>query len=89
MHLQQLLETILLRENKKEETIVITGNTVIDALLFSVNKVNSSDFVDTEVNQLKTLLDGNKKLILVTGHRRENHGQGFIHICASLKTNCP
>ncbi|MEB8346287.1 UDP-N-acetylglucosamine 2-epimerase (non-hydrolyzing) [Flavobacteriaceae bacterium KMM 6898] len=75
----------LLRENKKEESIVITGNTVIDALLFSVNKVNSSDFNDTEVVQLKTILNPNKRLILVTGHRRENHGQGFINICEALK----
>ncbi|NKI26856.1 UDP-N-acetylglucosamine 2-epimerase (non-hydrolyzing) [Arenibacter sp. 6A1] len=75
----------LLRENKKEESIVITGNTVIDALLFSVNKVNSSDFTDTEVAQLEILLDSNKRLILVTGHRRENHGQGFINICEALK----
>lgn len=75
----------LLRENKKEESIIITGNTVIDALLFSVNKVNSSDFSDKEVAQLKTLLDSNKRLILVTGHRRENHGQGFINICEALK----
>jgi UDP-N-acetylglucosamine 2-epimerase (non-hydrolysing) len=75
----------LLRENKKDESIVITGNTVIDALLFSVNKVNSSDFKDTEVVKLKTLLDPQKRLILVTGHRRENHGQGFINICEALK----
>lgn len=75
----------LLRENKKEESIVITGNTVIDALLFSVNKVNNCDFTDAEVDNLKTLLDANKKLVLVTGHRRENHGQGFINICEALK----
>lgn len=76
----------LLRENKKEESIVITGNTVIDSLLFSVNKVNSNDFTDAEVLKLKTILNANKKLILVTGHRRENHGQGFINICEALKT---
>lgn len=75
----------LLRENKKKESIVITGNTVIDALLFSVNKVNSEDFVDAEVVQIKSVLDTSKKLILVTGHRRENHGQGFINICEALK----
>lgn len=75
----------LLRENKKEESIVITGNTVIDALMFSVNKVNSSDFIDTEVVKLKKILDPKKRLILVTGHRRENHGQGFINICEALK----
>ena len=75
----------LLRENKKEESIVITGNTVIDALMFSVNKVNSSDFIDKEVVKLKKILDPKKRLILVTGHRRENHGQGFINICEALK----
>ncbi|GBF18505.1 MULTISPECIES: non-hydrolyzing UDP-N-acetylglucosamine 2-epimerase [Arenibacter] len=75
----------LIRENKKEESIIITGNTVIDALLFSVNKVNSTSFQDTEVTQLKTIIDDSKKLILVTGHRRENHGQGFINICEALK----
>lgn len=75
----------LLRENKKEESIIITGNTVIDALLFSVNKVNSQEFEDNEVSQLKSLIHSDKKLILVTGHRRENHGQGFINICGALK----
>ena len=53
--------------------------------MFSVNKVNSSEFADAEVAQLISLLDNNKKLILVTGHRRENHGQGFINICEALK----
>ncbi|MET7028785.1 non-hydrolyzing UDP-N-acetylglucosamine 2-epimerase [Sediminicola luteus] len=75
----------LLRENKKEESIIVTGNTIIDALLFSVKKVNSNDFIDAEVVKLKTILDPNKRLILVTGHRRENHGQGFINICEALK----
>ncbi|WP_150452168.1 non-hydrolyzing UDP-N-acetylglucosamine 2-epimerase [Arenibacter lacus] len=75
----------LLRENKKEENIVITGNTVIDALLFSVEKVNNSNFTDPQVDNLLTFLDTRKRLILVTGHRRENHGQGFINICEALK----
>jgi UDP-N-acetylglucosamine 2-epimerase (non-hydrolysing) len=75
----------LLRENKREENIFITGNTVIDALLFAVNKVNSTEFSDTEVADLISLLDPKKRWILVTGHRRENHGQGFINICKALK----
>lgn len=75
----------LLNENKKEANIVVTGNTVIDALLFSVNKVNNPDFNDSEVDELKAILDVSKKLILVTGHRRENHGQGFVNICKALK----
>lgn len=75
----------LLNENKKEANIVVTGNTVIDALLFSVNKVNNPNFNDSEVDELKMILDVSKKLILVTGHRRENHGQGFVNICKALK----
>ncbi|EIJ39487.1 UDP-N-acetylglucosamine 2-epimerase [Galbibacter orientalis DSM 19592] len=75
----------LLRENKRENSILVTGNTVIDALLFSVNKIKSSSFIDDEVVELQKLIDDYKKVILVTGHRRENHGQGFLNICAALK----
>ncbi|WP_299548846.1 UDP-N-acetylglucosamine 2-epimerase (non-hydrolyzing) [Seonamhaeicola sp.] len=75
----------LINENKTPESILITGNTVIDALKFSVEKVNSDNFHDNEVEKLKNFINTNKKLILVTGHRRENHGQGFINICAALK----
>tara|TARA_R110002049_G_scaffold292252_1_gene476612 strand:- start:9598 stop:10734 length:1137 start_codon:yes stop_codon:yes gene_type:complete len=75
----------LLNENKKEESIIVTGNTVIDALLFSVDKVNSKHFSDKEVELLKKIVNPGKRLILVTGHRRENHGQGFINICKALK----
>ena len=75
----------LLRENKKENSILVTGNTVIDALLFSVNKIKSSSFIDDGVVELQKLIDDHKKVILITGHRRENHGQGFLNICAALK----
>lgn len=75
----------LLNENHNDETIRITGNTVIDALKYSVAKVTSGDFQDSEVEYLKESLDLQKKIILVTGHRRENHGQGFINICEALK----
>ena len=67
-------------------TILVTGNSVIDALQFSTNKVNSESYSDPEIETLKTLVDPSKKLILVTGHRRENHGQGFINICEALKS---
>ncbi|MDO5104289.1 non-hydrolyzing UDP-N-acetylglucosamine 2-epimerase [Capnocytophaga sp.] len=73
----------LLAENVPSETILVTGNTVIDALLESVERVEHIE--DAEIEQLKTLVDTSKKLILVTGHRRENHGQGFIAICQALK----
>lgn len=76
----------LLAENKKEDSILITGNTVIDALLFSVDKIKSSGFMDSEVKKLEGILDNQRRLILVTGHRRENHGQGFLNICKALKT---
>lgn len=75
----------LIAENKSEEDIIITGNTVIDALSYSVEKVNTPTFQDQEIEQLKTVLNDDKKLILVTGHRRENHGDGFIRICEALK----
>jgi len=73
----------LLRENVSKENILITGNTVIDALLESSSKVES--MLDEEIEHLKKTLNFDKKIILVTGHRRENHGQGFINICNALK----
>lgn len=73
----------LLKENTPEDSILVTGNTVIDALLYSSERVKNMD--NKEINELKALVDLNKKLILVTGHRRENHGQGFIDICEALK----
>ena len=72
----------LLKENILEEAIVVTGNTVIDALLESVKKVsqNPSAFIQSLSDKL-----ADKEVILVTGHRRENHGDGFIRICEALK----
>ena len=75
----------LIDENKDVDTIVVTGNTVIDALLYSVEKVKSENFDNEEIEKLKSIVQSDKKLVLVTGHRRENHGQGFIDICESLK----
>jgi len=72
----------LLKENIQEDTILVTGNTVIDALLDSVERVNQEP--SELINNLSTTL-GEKELILVTGHRRENHGAGFIRICEALK----
>lgn len=78
-------EKNLLNENISKENILITGNTVIDALGFSSEKVTSDVYTDDEVAMLKTVVCSSKKLVLVTGHRRENHGQGFINICSALK----
>lgn len=76
-------EQNLLQENVRKDTILVTGNTVIDALLESSARVKNLD--NQEINLLKTIVDPAKRLILVTGHRRENHGQGFINICEALK----
>jgi UDP-N-acetylglucosamine 2-epimerase (non-hydrolysing) len=73
----------LLLENVSPSSILITGNTVIDALLQSSDKVNAIQ--NDEIDLLKSTIDLTKKIILVTGHRRENHGDGFINICAALK----
>lgn len=72
----------LLKENINEESIVVTGNTVIDALIKSVDKVNESpsQFIKDLSKQI-----GNQEVVLVTGHRRENHGEGFEKICRALK----
>lgn len=75
----------LKNENIAEKDILITGNTVIDALIESVEKVNSPDFTSNEIEKLKKVVQLDKKIILVTGHRRENHGDGFLNICKALK----
>lgn len=72
----------LLLENISEENIIVTGNTVIDALLQSVEKVENNP--SHLIKKLSERL-GDKDVILVTGHRRENHGAGFIRICEALK----
>jgi len=73
----------LRNENVSDENILVTGNTVIDALFESSEKVKNIE--NEEILQLKNIVDSSKKIILVTGHRRENHGQGFINICEALK----
>jgi len=73
----------LLKENILKENILVTGNTVIDALLESSNRVENLE--NEEIVALKAKVDFNNRILLVTGHRRENHGQGFINICEALK----
>lgn len=73
----------LLDENIQDYSILVTGNTVIDALLESSKKISVME--NEEIEHLKSIIDTTKRLILVTGHRRENHGQGFISICEALK----
>ena len=83
----------LLRENVSDSKIVVTGNTVIDALHWVTNKINNDK--NLYVNLAKELvtkgydvsrLASGRRLILITGHRRENFGEGFHNICNALKT---
>lgn len=72
----------LIQENISKESIMVTGNTVIDALLESVDLVNQKP---SKLIQELSKSFGDKDIILVTGHRRENHGEGFVRICEALK----
>lgn len=82
----------LLREAVAEESITVTGNTVIDALYWVVDKIKNDASLNAELEDiLKTAgydvnrLTGGKKLVLITGHRRENFGNGFINMCTAIK----
>lgn len=82
----------LIAENVPENHIFVTGNTVIDALHVVVNKIKNNTRVSSELDQvlLKSgydteRLSNGKKLVLITGHRRENFGEGFINICTAIK----
>lgn len=72
-------------ENIDPQRVHVTGNTVIDALLAVVEKINEQPALSTELAQRFPFLDASKRLVLVTGHRRENFGDGFIQICQALK----
>lgn len=82
----------LLKENVKAETITITGNTVIDALYWVVDKFKNDYALRKEQTailkqagyDIDRLADG-KKLVLITGHRRENFGDGFIAMCTAIR----
>ncbi|MEC5157865.1 non-hydrolyzing UDP-N-acetylglucosamine 2-epimerase [Chryseobacterium sp. MP_3.2] len=73
----------LLNENIGSENILVTGNTVIDSLLWTAEKLNKG-YENAAIIELKSLLNFDKKVILVTGHRRENFGEGFLSICKAL-----
>lgn len=77
----------LLQENINPKNILVTGNTVIDALFLTIEKIKSNPKLKQKlIEQIKLPFDiENVRFILVTGHRRENFGQGFINICEALK----
>ncbi len=74
----------LLAEGVPERSIFVTGNTVIDALLGIVENLQVDDVLRGRFDERFSFLDPCKKLILVTGHRRENFGEGFENICTAL-----
>ncbi|MGU5889734.1 non-hydrolyzing UDP-N-acetylglucosamine 2-epimerase [Aeromonas hydrophila] len=84
-------KTNLLREGYDGKNIFVTGNTVIDALLMVKDKIDNYQVLNSSLAAQFPFLDENKKLILVTGHRRESFGGGFERICEALaiiaKTN--
>ena len=83
----------LLHENISDKNITVTGNTVIDALYWVVDKIKKTQTLDQDLKNIlkeagydvERLKDG-KKLVLITGHRRENFGDGFISMCKAIKT---
>jgi UDP-N-acetylglucosamine 2-epimerase (non-hydrolysing) len=83
----------LLKENVAESTITVTGNTVIDALQWVVKKIESETELSSALQaELLSMgydtnrLADSKRLVLITGHRRENFGEGFLNICHAIKT---
>lgn len=76
----------LLREGVDEKSIHVTGNTVVDALLTVADRVKFDATIRQQLEQQFCFLDSTKRLVLVTGHRRENFGAGFENICQALAT---
>lgn len=84
----------LLEEGVSEDKIIVTGNTVIDALHMMVERIKSDATLSANLqSELKLrgydvgrLADGTRRMVLITGHRRENFGEGFKHICQAIKT---
>ena len=81
-----------IKESVDDRNIIVTGNTVIDALYWVVDKIKNDKVLDSELVKVLVKagydvnrLNGGKKLVLITGHRRENFGDGFIHMCTAIK----
>ena len=82
----------LIKESVDDRNIIITGNTVIDALYWVVDKIKNNKELDNELEDILrkagydvNRLNNGKKLVLITGHRRENFGDGFINMCTAIK----
>ncbi|MDO6720381.1 UDP-N-acetylglucosamine 2-epimerase (non-hydrolyzing) [Psychrosphaera sp. 1_MG-2023] len=77
-------ESNLLKENTLASNIYVTGNTVIDALLWVKQKLDNNDALRSAFTEKFSFINPDKKLVLVTGHRRESFGDGFERICSAL-----
>lgn len=85
----------LLEENVSEQSIVVTGNTVIDALYWVVDKIKCDEVLSEELKEALSVsgydtdrlgnLNSGRRLVLITGHRRENFGDGFINMCTAIR----
>ena len=83
----------LIKESVSDSKIIVTGNTVIDALYWVVDKIKNQENLRTDLQKVLfnagydvDRLQEGRKLVLITGHRRENFGDGFINICKAIKT---
>jgi UDP-N-acetylglucosamine 2-epimerase (non-hydrolysing) len=81
----ELAKKNLKLEGVDKKNIIVTGNTVIDSLLFTKKKILKSDLIKKKLKKKFSFLDNNKKIILVTGHRRENFGKDFTNIFKALR----
>lgn len=85
----------LLEEKVSEQSIIVTGNTVIDALYWVVDKIKGDEALSTELKAVLAAAgydvdrihdsESNRRLVLITGHRRENFGEGFINMCTAIR----
>jgi UDP-N-acetylglucosamine 2-epimerase (non-hydrolysing) len=84
----EISKSNLLKENVLQEYIYVTGNTVIDALFLSLNIIKSNKEIENKILKLLAndgYMIGDRNYILITGHRRENFGDGFLNICKAIK----
>ncbi len=75
----------LLREDVPPESVTVTGNTVVDALLGVVDRLHGEEALQAQCREAVGALDTGKRLIVVTGHRRESFGEGFRNLCQALR----
>ena len=81
----EMAKNNLVKENIDPSAIYVTGNTVIDALYYVIDLINEDKELNSQLGEKFKYLDWDKKIVLITGHRRENFGQGFENICQAIQ----